>query len=116
VTHAQFRLHVEELSTRSSDFKRVVELHSARASDVREAESDELRLRSWRPLAEWLDDLGGYDGELPGPDGKRYAVSLEAWRHANPQDTYVKVFYTRRESTSLNERLAERPEPYADGS
>jgi hypothetical protein len=42
-----------------------------------------------------LPNSGATGARCRGPDVNRYAVSLEAWRDADPQDTYIKVFYTR---------------------
>ncbi len=89
VTEPRFCLHVEELSPRSSDFERVVQLRLGGAQE--DAEARELRLRAWRILAEWLTQFTGYTGQMPGPDGCRYDVSLEAWRDADPDNTYIKI-------------------------
>jgi hypothetical protein len=51
---------------------------------------------------------------MPGPDGNRYAVSLEAWRDADPQNTFIKVFYTRSDGVQLDD-LPRAPTPGQHG-
>jgi hypothetical protein len=47
-----------------------------------------------RTLASYLDDFGGFEGEVTQPmTGRRFAVSLEQWRGCDPQSTWLDVSF-----------------------
>jgi hypothetical protein len=47
-----------------------------------------------RTLATYLDDFGGFEGEVTQPmTGRRFAVSLEQWRGCDPQSTWLDVSF-----------------------
>jgi hypothetical protein len=44
-------------------------------------------------LNRWIERLGGYDGELTDPSGRRHTVSLQQWREADPETTWLQVTF-----------------------
>lgn len=57
-------------------------------------EHEGARLPTACTLADWVNRLGGYVGELPDPrnPARTYRVSLEEWQGRDPDTTWLQVY------------------------